>query len=478
MPVLSTGAFFNSGGGGSTPPDPDDYVANDGATVPWIGSGLTTPAFYDATLGKTFMSWEAFVNDARSQQIAIYDHASGYWSDIEGMGVMPIADDSHGSPGIVLDDEDYLHAFYGSHNTNMRYSSTRWAVGGAEVEGSHWIIRPEIAGEYTYPHPVMVGDTIYLFMREWLPGSTSAPLVLYKTTALAGGVATWGSEETLVTFSTNSRFYMGDAILNGTDIWIVATNADFNDTARKGVYLFILDTTDGSLRNYDGSLDTAAGSLPIGITISNASHRIFDHGSNQGEIPAACFDTTGTFHICFLDGTGTSYAIKHVSITSGVLSSVTTIATIKASIGSGGFVEVMALVPLAGGEIELWYPEDEAEAWNYGGNMTRRVRSAGGVWGSAETILTATTNALARPSAVVNGHADARVVFTEITQSESDSGAGGLKVYLWGASGFVGYQQAPAAPPPSSTADGVELREDGFAELREDGFDELREVVI
>lgn len=461
----------------AAPINPEDFVAEDGATVPWVGSGLTTPAFYDATLNKTFLSWEAWTGQ-RSEQVAIYDHDTGYWSDIEGVGVMSIADDSHGSPSILLDDEDYLHAFYGSHNTDMRHSSTRWEIDGTEVEGSHWIIRAEIAGEHTYPHPIMVGDVIYLFTRVYDIPDTTARLVLTKTTALADGVPTWGSGAEQVDLGPDGRFYMGDALKNGTDIWITACRSDFQDDERKGVYLFILDTADGSIRNYDSSTDTASGSLPIDLTLANSDYRLFDHSTNQGDIPASCFDTTGTFHICFLDGTGTSYAIKHVSITAGVLSSPTTIATIKASTGSAtdGFVEVIALVPLAAGEIELWYPEDEAEEWDQGGNMTRRVRSAAGTWGAAQTILEASTNALARPSAVVNGHTNARVVFTETTQAEDDSGAGGLKVYLWGAAGLVAYQQEPAAAPSSSVADGVELREDGFAELREDGFDELREV--
>jgi hypothetical protein len=457
-------------------------VATDGATVPWIGGGLTSPAIYDATLGKTFMSWEAWAG-VRSQQTTSYDHSTGYFSDIEGMGVSLLEDDDHGTPALVLDHEDYLHSFYGAHGdtpptpVGMKHSVTRWPIDGAEVDGSHWSIAAPIAGSYTYPRAIMVSSTMYLFMRKTITASTKHTLVLYQTSALSGGAATWGSEATLVDFEADSRFYLGAALLNGTDIWLVATRADNADAARKGVYVFILDTTDGSIRNYDGSTDTASGSLPITNTLANSDYRIFDHSTNRGDLPAACFDTSGNLHICFLDGMGTSYALKHVSIASGVLSSTTTIATIKAGTGTGGFVEVIALVQLASGEIELWYPEDEAEAFDHGGNMTRRVRSSGGTWGSAETVLEADTNAVARPSPVVDGVALARVVFTEILQASTDPASGALNVYLWGSSGLVGYQQVPAASI-TSTADGVELREDGTAELREDASDELREVVI
>lgn len=471
LPGFKTGHLFGHG---------VHAIAKNGATVPWIGGGLTSPAIHDAGLGITFMSWEAWTG-VRSQLVTSLDHATGYFSAIEGMGVSPLVNDDHGTPGIVLDHQGHLHGFYGAHGNlggNMRHSSTRWPWDGTPLPGSKWAVRAEVSGEYTYPRPIMVGSTMYLIMRGVDGGDDSnQPLTLRKTSALSDGVATWGSEEKLVDFGTDSRFYMGSALLNGTDIWIVACRSDGNDTTRKGVYLFILDTMDGSIRNYDGSTDTASGSLPINLTLANSDYRIFDHGSNRGDIPAACFDTSGDFHVVFLDGTGINFALKHVSVSSGVLSSPATIDTIKAATDVAGYVEATALVALAADEIELWYPEDEAEAWANGGNMTRRIRSAGGVWGAARTVLRARNKALARPTPVVNGIADARVAFCEIQQGSTDAMAGGLKIYLWGAKGFVRYRQAPATPPASAAA-GVELAEDGDKELREDGNDELREEVV
>ena len=114
-------------------------------------------------------------------------------------------------------------------------------------------------------------------------------------------------------------------------------------------------------------------------------------------------------------------------------------------------------------------------AWVRGGDVMRKIRSSGGTWGDARTILKATTHGLNQLNMVRDAHPNARLVFSEATAGQTDSEAGGLKVYLWGAQGFVPYRQASGAAV-ETTEDGVELREDGGSELREDDFDELREV--
>jgi hypothetical protein len=129
------------------PGSPDDYIANDGANAPMY-SAVHSPAFYDAGLGKTFIAWEAWTG-VRAEQITSLDHATGYFSDIEGVGRSFLVDDEHGNPVIVLDHENHVHCFYGAHGNltpgtpkAMSHSSTRWPEDGTQLSGSKWECGP------------------------------------------------------------------------------------------------------------------------------------------------------------------------------------------------------------------------------------------------------------------------------------------------------------------------------------------------
>lgn len=425
-------------------------------------AAVHSPAFYDSTLGKTFVAWEAWAGGGRAEQVTALDHSTGYFSDIEGMGRSFLVDDDHGNPVIALDHENHLHAFYGAHVSDMRHSSTRWPWDGAALDGSKWEVRANIAGNHTYPHPVMVGSTMYLFIRDY--GATdNYSLGLMKTTALADGVATWGSNVSIVSFGNDTRVYQGTAVLVGTKIHFVCSKADGADTIREHVYYFVYDTVNGDLENHDGSVSTASGSLPVLLTAANASYRIFTHsGGNGGYIPVLAFDTNGDPFVAFSDGTGSTYSWKVMKRSAGAWGSPETVGN-TASRFSGS-----AIGALASGQMELF--------WRDGG-VKRKVRSSGGVWGAEQMILADESLNIGNINAVRNAHANARVTFAEEAADDTDATAatGSRRIYLWGDGGLIVYNQAPVSAI-NTTADGVELREDGFAELREDDSDELREA--
>lgn len=448
-----------------------EYFANTGATIPFLGPALYPSALYDSGSDTTWLGFEGWDGTKRLAQVTSYDHSTGYWSDIVAAGFSPLTDDDHGTPALCLDDEGYLHAFHGSHNTDQQYSSTRWAVTGSPGDGSMWAIRAPIAGTYTYPHPVSVGSDIYLFLRKYISANPKYPLYLRKTASLVAGEATWNAEVALVDFGDDTRFYMGTVLKSGTDIWIVATKADDTDTFREHVYLFIYDTTTGAIKNHDASTSVASGSLPIDLTTADSDFRLFTHsgGNDDGGAPSLRFDTNGDPHILFKDGTGSSYAVKHIMKTGGSWTSPTTIATVDSR------YNCPILVQRPGGAMEAWYALDPDDAFTRFGNMVRRTRSSGGTWGAEQTILEADTVGLGNPTGVLDGDAGARVIFAECLDSPLDSGAGDLKMYLYGNAGLVSYEAAPAAVN-AGTADGNELREDGSIELREDASNELRET--
>jgi hypothetical protein len=422
-----------------------EYVANTGATTPFYGNAVYPPALYDGD--KTWIGWEAWNGSQRVTRVTSLDHDTGYFSDIIEAGFSSLVDDDHGNPALCLDDEGYLHVFHGSHHSDQLYSSTRWAVTGSPGEGSMWAIRPPLtaAEGYTYPHPVLVGSDIHLLLRKRTTASTKMELVHYKTSSLVAGVATWGSETVLVNLGADSIFYMGTALKSGTDIWIVATKADFLDNTRKNVYLFVYDTATGAVKNHDGSASVASGSLPVDLAEADADFRLFEHtgGNEEGGIPVLCFDSNGDPHVAFKDGTGTSYAIKHIKRTAGTWDAPVTVAT-----GDNRFANI-ALVPVGSAAVELYYTLDPGSDWDRGGDIMRRVRSSGGVWGTAQTILNADSHALGSPAMVLDGHGDARVVFCERTEGTTDAEAGDLKIFAYGNGGLIAYAADPGTPASS-----------------------------
>jgi hypothetical protein len=424
---------------------PQNYFANTGATSPWYGAATYPPALYDSASDTTWFSWEAWTGTTRVARVTSLDHATGYWSDIIEAGFSSLVDDDHGNPALCLDDEGYLHCFHGSHNTDQLHSSTRWDVTGSPGSGSLWAIRSPIAGEYAYPHPVAIGTNIHLLLRKRITASTKMPLVVRSTSALVAGEATWGSEVTLVDLDTDSRFYMGQAYAVGTDIHIIATRANYTDTVREHVYYFVYKTATGAVTNHDGSTSVASGSLPVTLAQANANFRLFTHsgGNDEGGIPVLCFDSSGDPHVAFKDGTGTSYAVKHIKRTAGVWDSPVSVAT-----GDNRFTP-LSLVPLSAGAVELYYTLDPSTDWDVGGDVTRRTRDSGGTWSAADTILTASSSALGGLSAVLNGDVEARVVFCERAEGSTDAEAGNLKTYVYGSSGLIAYEQEPAASAPA-----------------------------
>ena len=68
---------------------------------------------------------------------------------------------------------------------------------------------------------------------------------------------------------------------------------------------------------------------------------------------------------------------------------------------------------------------------------------------SPQTILKATTQGLSQLNMVRDGHVNARLTFSEARADVSDAAAGGLKVYLWGSRGFVGYRWPDLTKQPN-----------------------------
>ena len=67
--------------------------------------------------------------------------------------------------------------------------------------------------------------------------------------------------------------------------------------------------TTGAVKNHDGSFSVAAASLPVTLTQADAHFKLFDSGSNQGDLPSYDFDSNGDTHLLYGDGSGTAYTL-------------------------------------------------------------------------------------------------------------------------------------------------------------------------
>jgi hypothetical protein len=267
-----------------------------------------------------------------------------------------------------------------------------------------------------------------------------------KSTAISNGDITFAAEKTLVDFGSGTRFYLGNTHDDGTYIHLIATRSDGGDTFRQDIYHFRYKKSDGSVSNADGTHSTVSGSLPINLSDSNTYYRIVDQSTAShyaGSAPTFCADTSGNLHLVYMDGTvaeGTSWDMKHMIFSSGAWGSPSTVV----SVTNFNHVNMISIGPLSAGGVELLYPDNDGTYTIGGTTMKRAVYN--GSWGSPITLaIDVNGESLNVPSRVLNANDDIRHHFYEGHQASTDSGAGGLVGYAFGAGG-VGARSIPANP--------------------------------
>lgn len=403
------------------------YFTNDGATAPLMGCASFPAAFYDSTGNKTWVAWEAWTGSERAVKVQTYDHATTKWSVPYIVSTDTLANDDHGPPQICMDADGYVHCFFGVH-----FGPVKYAVSIRPRDPTAWQQRATIDSTATYPHPVMVGSTLYLFLRTW-DGTSDAYWTRYKA-SVSGGVATWGSPQNVAYFS-GGRFYQSSCHVVGTKIHFTATYANAVDSIRSNIYHFVYNTADDSVANSDGSVTTAIASQPVSKTTADASYQVA--AVTQTDIPAFCITPDGTLHVAYIASSASPWTIKYQNNSGSGWSTATTLGSISGSAPGGGYIEVLALVPRADNSVEFWFPDDPSALFTEGGDMKQMVRPSGGSFGSSTTILSAGSKGLARPSQVRGANDALFLLFSEVASDALDSSAGNLKLYAYGSSGSV-----------------------------------------
>ena len=441
---------YPASGGGGVDGSAAMLFADDGATFPMYGVATWPSGFYNSSTGTTWLAREAFCGTLRFTRVSSHNHTTDTWDD-SNVVFVGLVDDDHGAPAIFRDGDGYIHAFGGAHNSALQHSVTR-----AADENGWWNAKTAIGTVYSYPHPVFDG-TLYLFLRKTITANSIYSGVLLKSTAITSGAITFAAEVTLVNWSTDTRFYLGNTHDDGTYIHLIATRANGTDTQRQDIYHFRYKKSDGSVSNADGSHSVASGSLPINLADSNSYYRIVDQSTpgHFTNIPTFCADTAGNLHLVYMDGasaTGTSWDLKHMICSSGSWGAASTVV----SLTNYSRFNLQSLGPVVSGGVELLYSDNDGTYTRGGVAMKRLVYS--GSWGSPLTLVTAANGkALDEPTRVLNGHTNLRHYFSEIDQVSTNSSAGGLGIYAFGAGGL----------PPRT----IPANPDGFTWLQVDFTD-------
>jgi hypothetical protein len=437
-----------SGGGIGTG---DDFFAELGSTSTWYANSTWPNGIYSSAMNKTIQAITDFtvVSSNPVKQVRLYgrDHAAGSWlssvdlftDDSNGTGTQPEADD-HGVGALCEDHEGYIHAFGGVHNGAMKHVCSN-SAGNVTA----FTAQATVGTSYAYPHPVRVSSQINLFCRSF-NGALQFNLVLRRTTALSAGAATWGSELPILSFGDNTRVYLGQSIAVGTDIYLVATQADFGDTLRKHVYILVYDTVTGNVRNLANTKTVLAASLPVGLSDADTFYRVVGFaGGEEGVTPSMAIEN-GRLHIGYIQGVDGAANVRHryFDLATGAQqggvnelgSTNNPRNTVTVTPGAAG-IEARWTTNV-GAASEYQTTALPAVAYASGGDMYGASWTIGGGW-AASALVRAGTRAhkVDSPSAVFNAHSSIRWMYAERASDTVFALGGNLRSFAYGDAGIV-----------------------------------------
>ena len=267
--------------------------------------------------GVTYIAYQGPLEDP---YVAAYDHAKGKWSGpfkagISEMGKTPGAKiDNHGKPALVVDDEGYIHVFFGGHGGMPRHGTNNFGnthkgrqihvVSKRPQDISSWEVLDNVSPFGTYNQTVkMDNGDIYLFYRH---GAHRSDWVYQKST---DNGRSFGPEVPVLKHIAHD----GDPVIH--DSWyawfakgqgsvIIAQynyhmcrRPEHNSERRNGYYM-VMDTEDNVWRNAQGEELTA----PVTKAHADEMTLVVDTGDQWSLRGATRLDPAGNPHVTFKVG--------------------------------------------------------------------------------------------------------------------------------------------------------------------------------
>lgn len=206
---------------------PSGYTANlemNTGTAKLIAENLPVESLVDAFFNVTYANGKTHVvylgdYEAAYSGFTIYvatkDHVTDTWGDPYCLGSAYTTNDTHHQPSLVVDNQGYIHVFYGSHSTytseNMKYRRSVQPNKTGSGDDGTWTTVSSIAHPTTYNIPLVTRDNdIYVLFRTSLAGSGAAAgiedaLGYIKST---DGGDSWSAINFIASGYNNGRVYM------------------------------------------------------------------------------------------------------------------------------------------------------------------------------------------------------------------------------------------------------------------------------
>ena len=319
--ILGLVLVLSGGHAHSSPPGEDpgnrvDYFADNG-----LGNAVAVvqhPAGEHRN-GITYVSYQGQLEDP---YVAAYNHETGEWQGPFRAGVSemgkdpdrPTAIDNHGKPTLIIDEEGYIHVFYGGHGGtpelgenplgNYHYGRNRHSVSSKPLDITAWQDLDNIPPFGTYNQVVkMDNGDLYLFYRhgahrsDWVwqkstdNGRSFTPPVSFlkhKRREDLNAVDSWYA------FANKGE---GDEIIVSFDYHLCWDRASRNPlghtTERRNIFYMVMNTSDGRWRNIHGE----ALEMPLIREHAEATALVADTGDEWAFHGSTHLDSNGHPHI-------------------------------------------------------------------------------------------------------------------------------------------------------------------------------------
>lgn len=399
--------------------------------------------------GRTFVTWQGDEN--YSIYVTYYDHATGSWASsvriVDGSTENPVTGDGHGAPSLLLDANGAVHVFCCSHDTptqhyrsNAAYSISSWTE-LAEIGGT--------SGATTYPHPILIGDDIYLILRNG--NALTSPYAIMRST---DNGATWSVPTNFIDFSaSNYGIYMGSTDVLGSRVYLFFVAYKGAGGIRENAYVAWYDTATSKVMCFPN--------VDLGASMTKA------------EADASCLvdDTTtepvlkqSNFGAVHVDAAGVAYALYkvHADVFSASLvrfvswNGLSWDAPVDVVWSDSWMNYLDFIVDGSSGEpIEAFIATNTTGSPLYEGGDIERWLWNGVAWTYDRTVLRETSSGkpLTAPVVPTDHHDDFKFYFNQRHfDVQSDAGPANARLYAWGDSGFLANDDFTFGPASVETA--------------------------
>jgi len=372
---------------------------------------------------KTYITYTA---DHFDPYIRSYNHISSTWSKAERVGTTSLSQDSHGNPAMIIDNDGYIHVFYGAHNGPLKYAKSKYSD-----NITYWNDMTDITNMATYPQAILMSNgDIYLFYRA---GNGHYTDWSYRVSTDNGD--SW-SGETVVLEATAASIGYYPYIYEGTNDSIHITTC-YKGTGsawnRYNTYYVMLNSS-GNLLNISGD-DVG---LPINKINLDALALIYDSGANHSAVHAMDVDDDNNPYQVFTTGTGTTYIYKFANWSAGALT-LYDITTTDHLFDQANIITTNSshhtVFLTSGGTTASGSGDDDNT--DRGGNIEEwETIDGGATWAKVQDIITKaeTNDVFSAPSIIEDYNSNAKLAFYEYVD---DNEKQDTEIYMWGDSGFL-----------------------------------------